>query len=322
MRNIVPAIAALLLAVPATPAIAGPAPDPSAPTPVSVANSQSVRFKSWVNGRDYQLSVAIPLMPPPKDGYPVLYLLDPHFMFGAAVDAVRMNAPDVVVVGIGYPLDDDAFVHDAAQDVIRAYPAIAGLIPARTLAASALRGHDMTLGVTAETWRIGGLPELAEVSARRSGGLDAFLDMIEQEVKPRVAQIAPTNPANTALFGHSLGWLAVLHALFTRPAAYRSFIAASPSIWAAPKLWEEERQFSRTRATPRILLAVGAKEQDRQSAAKMVDNMREMARRLKSSSTKDHPLVVEDVVFEQEDHGSVQLPSLSRAIGFAFGKAG
>jgi alpha-beta hydrolase superfamily lysophospholipase len=49
------------------------------------------------------------------------------------------------------------------------------------------------------------------------GGVDDFLQVIEKEIKPRVAALVPVNAGNQALFGHSIGGLAVLRALFTEP---------------------------------------------------------------------------------------------------------
>lgn len=91
-------------------------------------------------------------------------------------------------------------------------------------------------------------------------------------------------------------------------------------------MWDEQAAFARRIEQglhpPRILLTMGEKEQDGAAApAKMVDNMREMARRLRTIQSAGKPLPVQDVVFTDEDHGSVQQPSVSRAIAFAFGRA-
>jgi len=294
-----------------------------APAEVSVPNSHQVRFTSSINGRDYMISVAVPLVPPPPQGYPVLYLLDPHFMFGTAVDAARMSAPDVMVVGIGYPLDDPGFVSHTVKAVKDRLPDIFRDMPPQTVAIWALRTHDLTLPATAEDQRRGTAAAVTALAANLSGGLDAFLDVVDREVKPRVAALAPVDASRTALFGHSLGGLAVLHALFTRPESFGHFIAASPSIWAAPALWTEAAAFTRRIATaphaPAVMLTVGGREQDRVGASsKMIDNMREMARRLRTIERAGLPMQVVDVVFADEDHGSVQQASVSRAIDFAF----
>ncbi|MBA8681172.1 alpha/beta hydrolase [Stenotrophomonas tumulicola] len=77
------------------------------------------------------------------------------------------------------------------------------------------------------------------------GGAHAFLDVIERQVKPEVARRASIDPQRQALWGHSLGGLFVLSSLYTRPAAFQQYVAASPSLWwsqGAP-LGDMETQF-------------------------------------------------------------------------------
>lgn len=295
----------------------------SAPAELSIPNSRQIKFESAINGREYLISVAVPLVPPPEDGYPVLYLLDPHWAFGTAVDAARLNAPDTMIVGIGYPLEDAKFVAESAQKMDGAPAEILAQWSPRGRAIYALRIHDLSLPFPAERWPIGGRPALADISSDLSGGLDSFLEMIEMEVKPHVSLIAPVDSGKEALFGYSAGGLAVLHALFTRPNSYDSFIAASPAIWISPELWEEQKKFSERvtagNTVPRILLMAGSKEQEGMgAAAKMVDNMREMAMRLRMNQAEKGLISVQDVVFADEDHGSVLQPSVGRGILFAF----
>jgi len=64
-----------------------------------------------------------------------------------------------------------------------------------------------------------------------NGGADAFLEVIERRIRPRVEQIATLDPQQRALWGHSLGGLFSLHTLFTRTGAFSTYIAASPSMW-------------------------------------------------------------------------------------------
>lgn len=77
------------------------------------------------------------------------------------------------------------------------------------------------------------------------GGAAAFLDMIERRIKPEVARRARIDAGRQALWGHSLGGLFVLSTLYTRPAAFQQYVAASPSLWwsqGAP-LGDLETQF-------------------------------------------------------------------------------
>jgi uncharacterized protein len=91
--------------------------------------------------------------------------------------------------------------------------------------------------------------------------------VLETEIKPKVAATIRVNAAEQALFGHSIAGLAVLRALFTEPTAFRTFIAASPSIWwNADAVLTDERKFGTVvesgRASPRVHITVGADEPD------------------------------------------------------------
>lgn len=82
------------------------------------------------------------------------------------------------------------------------------------------------------------------------GGAFAFQEVIERQIKPEVARRANVDAQQQALWGHSLGGLFVLSSLYTRPAAFQQYIAASPSLWwsqGAP-LGDMETQFSENRA--------------------------------------------------------------------------
>ena len=68
-------------------------------------------------------------------------------------------------------------------------------------------------------------------AGRQNGGAPAFLDLIAQQIRPRVAQLVPVNPAQQTLWGHSYGGLFTLYALFTRPELFSHYIAADPSLW-------------------------------------------------------------------------------------------
>lgn len=77
------------------------------------------------------------------------------------------------------------------------------------------------------------------------GGAFAFQDLIERRIKPEVEKRANIDRGRQALWGHSLGGLFVLSSLYTRPAAFQYYVAASPSLWwsqGAP-LRDMEQQF-------------------------------------------------------------------------------
>ncbi|OOQ59263.1 alpha/beta hydrolase-fold protein [Mucilaginibacter pedocola] len=69
---------------------------------------------------------------------------------------------------------------------------------------------------------------------KTSGGADNFLNFITTELIPYINKKYPTNGDNT-LWGHSFGGLFVINALLTQPSAFKSYIAADPSLW-----WENQ----------------------------------------------------------------------------------
>lgn len=302
------------------------------PADFAIPNSRTITIESSINGRSYALFLGLPLIPPPVGGYRPLFLLDGNRYFASACEAVRwnFNAPDVLVVGLGYPETPEF----AAASLAERGPLsdAEARLPGMVAAIGRERRYDLTLPVPLRH----SFPNIpADPSA--SGGLDAFLDTIERDILPMVARIAPVDMASSAFFGHSLGGLAILYSLFTRPTLFKSYIAASPSIWWADRaLLDHERNFARSSPSfdeaRRLLITMGANENEPGQMppganieqtralfryANMVENSRAMVERL---SALDHrTLQVGDyAVFAEQDHGLSVWPAIGLAVGFAF----
>lgn len=71
-------------------------------------------------------------------------------------------------------------------------------------------------------------------SLQVSGGGDAFLKFIRDELFPKIESDYRTIPHRT-LVGHSFGGLMAVHALFEAPDMFQGHIAIDPSLW-----WDEE----------------------------------------------------------------------------------
>jgi predicted alpha/beta superfamily hydrolase len=244
------------------------------------------------NGETYRLLVAVPSLPAPPGGFPVMVLLDGHALFATAVMTARLQAGrhevtgvvPAVIIGIGYP-------GDAPFDSER-------------------RQRDL-------------LPV--------PGGADRFLDRIVDEILPAVGRVVPLDRARLTLVGHSYGGLFVLHTLFTRPNLFNAYIAGSPSIWWQDRaILRTEEAFLKAPpvGTRRLMIAVGGVEQstdqdadprrmERRTMARMHDNAAEMAGRL----TASHRVTCDFVIFPGESHVSVIPPMLSRAVAFALSGA-
>ncbi len=265
-------------------------------------------------GRPYRVMVWTPKAEPPPGGFKAYYVLDGNQSFPliAALLAARSFNPAItgvepaVVVGIGYPID-------TPYDPVR-----------RTL--------DLT-------------PPAAEVRLPPrpdgkpwppTGGADAFLTFIREQVQPRVRARYPVDPTREVLVGHSFGGLFTLYALFTQPDAFDGYVAGSPSLWFNDHQgFEMARRYAAQRpaaGTSRpVYISVGSEEQrlsapaetdaERARAKKlaerrMVDNAREAAKRLEARPD----LRVTFEVFAGEDHGSVVARVLARAIEMSFAR--
>lgn len=210
---------------------------------VGVADYRVERFvlPSAIPGKGYRIQVWRPLAPPPPGGYPTLYMLDGNAVFESLVQTGReqgvSRAVPALIVGIGYDVDDRFDVDARSYDYTPPSP-----------------GDDSPIG----------MPNNPQARGRPGGGGDRFLDFIEHDLKPVIAARFPVDPAKQGLYGHSFGGLLVLHALFTRPQAFRTYVAASPSIWWNNRFILSEAKTFVERGwqgpTRRLLVMAGEKE--------------------------------------------------------------
>ncbi|WP_165943306.1 alpha/beta hydrolase [Roseicella aquatilis] len=243
-------------------------------------------------GRQRRILAAWPEEPPPPGGYPVLVLLDGNATFPIAVAAARQQERRAAVA--------------PAVLIGVGYP---GEEPSGRL-------RDYT--------------PPAPGARPGSGGADAFLDFLAGTLLPEVARRWPVDPTRQAIFGHSLGGLLVLYALFTRPGLFRRSIAASPSIWWQDRVvLEAERRFAARPAAElsrlSLLVMVGGDEEPQDDdprippdrlawlrRVRMIGNARELADRLAGVGPE-----VSFLELPGHDHGSVVSPAISQALRFA-----
>jgi len=264
-------------------------------------------------GLTYRIFIALPQEPPPPEGYPVLYVLDGNAVAGILADYARTQARSqgglsqpAVLVAVGYPGDTPYNMRRRARDLTA--------VPAPS-------GGDSTY-----------------LKPEDTGAADAFLSFLVDELRPTINADFRTNPAQQGLMGHSFGGLFTLHALFTRPDAFSTYIAASPSIWWADQaILKEEAAFA---ARPpvgkrRLLLTVGGYEQQlhpgladlphadavagRLAARRMVDSARDLAARL--AALPGQPLDVRFEVFPGQTHASAAPHAVLAGLEFFLGPA-
>lgn len=189
--------------------------------------------------RRYRVYIGFPRKPGESRGRasagdgPILYMLDGNAAIDTLTDSdlarlSRRNAP--VLVALGYDVS-------TRNDVVA-------------------RAYDYTPPVYANGSRV----DSPVVRGRVGGGAEAFLDLIEQQIKPLV-HAHGVNGAREYLWGHSYGGLFAMHVLLTRPDAFDAYIVGDPSVWwHNGELLREWEAFDETRAVgKRIDILVGTK---------------------------------------------------------------
>lgn len=280
--------------------------------PVTLPGCVRFDLAPAAGGAPYRIFLRTPPGEPPAAGWPVLYLLDGNAVFATAVDALRSQTPwpmgtgiaDAVVVAVGYPTD-------AAYDSVRRSwdygPPPGATYPRHT-------------------------PDGPEV---RTGGAAQFLAFLADELKPEIARRVATDPARTALFGHSFGGLCALYGLFTRPEAFSHWIAVSPTIyWEDFNLLPHADRFGARADRPaglKILISVGeyeerlapfqisAADEDKRRAAQARARTESHARAMHARLAALEGVTSAFALIRGETHMSVLPTAVNQAIRFAFG---
>lgn len=280
--------------------------------PVSIPATEVHAMHSPEIGGDFEIWVARPVAGArglPKGPVGVLYLLDANLYFGTATEMTRLmhqlfgELPPLLVVGVAYPTDD---------------PTLQG----------ELRARDFTptsdAGFAAMARNIPGAREPSLAEGERLGKGPSFLAFLRDRVRPFVEDRFEVAPANSVLWGSSLGGLFTLYAALSAPTSFDAFLATSPAIW-----WDDgfllrlEEEVAAGEGLPatRIVLSVGADEERADipmlARFRMVTNVESMADRL---SARSYPgLEITRHVLEGESHTSVVAPALSRSLRAVFG---
>src|SRR2546421_5150923 len=157
---------------------------------------------SKVLGEDRQYWVYLPESYNSKaqapEAYPVLYLLDGDALFHTATGVVE-------------------FMSRNGNDQIPELIIVA--VPNTNRNKDLTPTHSLTNQLGKES-----------KSLASSGGGDAFLKFLREELVPRIDASYRTLPYRI-LAGHSLGGLLAIHALLTAPATFQGILAMDPSLW-------------------------------------------------------------------------------------------
>ncbi len=199
-------------------------------------------FDMQANGSDYRIFTAAPAEKAPSEGFPVIYMTDGNRMLPIAAKLMAENPKlKAVFVGIGYPTDDK-------DEIVR------------------LRYFDLTPPTPDELIPV-------QTNIPKTGGRDAFFNFLNHQVKAEIEGRFPIDPNRQALFGHSLGGLFTLYALFNHTDSFQTYSAGDPSIWWNNRavLADKDRFLEAFKANPkplRLLIENSGKRGERPQQSK------------------------------------------------------
>ncbi|WP_077972383.1 alpha/beta hydrolase [Bartonella apihabitans] len=148
--------------------------------------------------RRHRLFIAVPEKPAPREGFPLVLLLDGNTTFKPAIK----QAPDAVIVAIGYSTDEK-------KEIVKR------------------RFYDLTSYAPADK-----IPLREGMEAPKTGGEEEFRSLIEKKILPEIFKHLPVNRNNITFFGHSLGGLFVMKSFLSAEShGFSTYCAADPSIW-------------------------------------------------------------------------------------------
>jgi predicted alpha/beta superfamily hydrolase len=269
-------------------------------------------------GHVHRIVVSAPQGGEPTGGYPVIYVLDGDGWMGTAVEIAKMREFEkldpAIIVGVGYPSHS---FFDALG-----------------------RSYDFTPPGSVES----------DFEGITLGDAEDFLQFLTAVVKPWVRAHYHGDAQRQILFGHSLGGLFALYALYRSPDSFAVFIAASPDLpFSNHIINKDEAAFEQNpaRGNPRVLVTVGELEA-RPSPALMDDYRRyyrahreshpgqtteQVVKELFSGADKTYDKIADTralvarlaqngvhasfVEFPGEEHMSAAVSALNRGIPFA-----
>ena len=253
---------------------------------VTLSNTELRTLRSEILNRELNIYIKLPVNYYTNNNqiYPVWFWTDANRTFpiianiASLLEIPKADYPDLVIVGIGYPIRDMA---DWA----------------------ALRTRDLTPtndpGTDSSWTRI-----LAKSSGRKyevkSGGALLFLNFIVKELIPFVESNYHVSSSDRGLGGYSYGGLFTLFALLTNPEAFDRYFAGSPSLeYDNGILFKYENEFALTHKNLKanVFLSAGSLENDG-----TIENMKKMSDVLQSRNYQG--LTLDSYVFPGESHRS------------------
>lgn len=253
--------------------------------PATVRNSEIRPLPPLPNGRQHQLRIALPTSyyTHPERRYPVVYFCDgywdlPMLAVFEGMMVYDRTAPEFIVVGLDYVGTD--------------------------LDYDALRMFDYTPGT-----------DVAHgFDANHSGHAPELLELIEHRIIPLMDAEYRTIPEQRVLGGSSAGGLFTLYAMFTRPALFNAYIAASPGvIWGDEWMLRYEAEFAANHATLPVRLFLSEAGDEWPELRSGIQRFRDRLYQRGYSG-----LVLQWRTIEGERHAGTKAESYYRGLRFAF----
>jgi len=254
---------------------------------------------SIIVGKDYQLYMSFPKNYSTKDtiSYPVLYVLDGRRDFEwFKQEQSRLSSSgkikDIIIVGIGSGLDGASNGLNRTLD----YTTSSDTINDRNME----KQYNVPRGVV------------------QSGGAANFLETIKTEVIPFVDKHYKTN-TDRGISGHSFGGLFTAYCFINSDGFFIRFGINSPSLWWKKKelLDQAVLQFTEDKTwdlpPTKVFISVGGKE-----GLNMITPMVKFTLSLEKNNYENIGLIWH--IFDNESHGSVIRPSLTRTLLELYGK--
>ena len=136
-----------------------------------------------------------------------------------------------------------------------------------------------------------------------SGGADKFIKFIETELIPEIEKRYRVHPYRI-LAGHSLGGLFTIHTMISRPELFSSYVAVSPALqWDNQVAVKRAEDFFKARKEldATLFMSLG------REPGPIEDGFYQLKQILEKNQTKGFEWKAQ--VLEEEDHGSVVMPS-------------
>lgn len=151
-----------------------------------------------------------------------------------------------------------------------------------------------------------------------TGGMVEFTSFIEKELMPYIESHYPASPYKMYI-GHSLGGLAVIHTLLTRPELFNAWLAIDPSLWWDDRLMakmsvalDDKKKFARESlylAIANTMPSGMTLDQVVKDTTLETEHIRSIFdfRDIAGKKMKSNGMEFKAKYYEDEDHGSLPL---------------